>query len=122
MGASGCHNGAQSPTPGDTWFYGGELFSDIAGTTPYPGATILLGLADNSQFIQLTVQQNGFFYLPSTGGFPQPGTQAVNAWMCVGTNKQPMTTMLFAGNGNCQSSACHGTGNTEGPLYLVPVN
>lgn len=124
MGQSGCHNGALSPeSQSDIWIYGGEAFQDTAGTTPYAGGTILLGTADGTQFTQLTIAQNGFFYLPMTSPFPAPGgSEAVDAWICVGTNKVEMSSTIVAGDGNCTTSACHGPGAPDGFINLQPAN
>jgi hypothetical protein len=115
MGQAGCHAigtaGADGP-----YDYGGEAFKDTAGTIPYAGATILLNTTgSNIQYQQLTVAQNGFFYLASGTGFPAPSAaMAITATLCDGTGKTIMSTSLtnvegVAPDGNCNGgTACHG--------------
>ncbi len=132
LGQTGCHNAALDPTPGYTWLYGGEAYQDLAGTTPYAGATVLLSIAGSPPMTaMLPVSPNGFFWLPmaSAAGFPAPSaSQSVTAALCVGTNKLAMSTSLAAvqagtgTDGNCNGLACHGgsAANTGGYIALTP--
>jgi hypothetical protein len=131
LGQAGCHNQNLTPTPGYIWSYGGEAYQDLAGTTPYAGATVMLSIAGSPPTtIMMPVSANGFFWLPTgMGGFPAPSaTQTVSAVLCVGTNKLNMSTPLAAvqagsgTDGNCNGLACHGgsAANTGGYIALAP--
>src|SRR5277367_1721758 len=90
LGQAGCHNQNLTPTPGYIWAYGGEAYKDLQGSNAYAGATIMLSTTGaNPTTITMTVQANGFFYLPTgMGGFPSPSaTTSINASICVGNNK-----------------------------------
>jgi hypothetical protein len=140
MGAAGCHNGSNAPTSAvDVWDYGGVAYQDLAGTTPYAGATILLGTEPSSgtpQYTQMTVGANGFFYHEvGIDTFPSPvAGMFINSWICVGTNKVIMSQSLatistqntgeMTTDGNCNGgTACHGVaGSTGGEyIYLTPM-
>jgi hypothetical protein len=113
-------------------------YQDLAGTTPYAGATILLGTEPTSgspQYVQLTVGANGFFYHEvGIDTFPSPATSTfINSWICDGTTKTEMSQSLgtmstqntgaMATDGNCNGgTACHGVaGSTGGEfIYLTP--
>jgi hypothetical protein len=128
---SGCHNANLMPKApsGDYWSYGGEVFKDTGGTMPYAGATVMLSTTGASPMTtQLTVAQNGFFWMPPGTGFPAPSaTQSITVTVCDGTDMVVMSQSLAnvqgsttTDDGNCTASACHGTGASNGFVYLTP--
>ena len=128
LGQAGCHNVNLTPNPSYIWDYGGEAYQDLQGITPYAGATVMLStVGPNPMTVMLPVAPNGFFWLQSGSTFPKPSaTVSINATLCVGTNKLPMSTSLAAvqagsgTDGNCNAVGCHGNGTTGGYIALTP--
>jgi hypothetical protein len=127
MGQAGCHSTTAPGNVVDIWDYGGEAFTDSAGTTPAAGAHIILTAAGSPPMVQyMEVMQNGFFYMPAGTGFPKPSaTQPITAAICMPGQKTAMATSLAAvqagsgTDGNCSGTACHGPG--QAGAYIFPT-
>jgi hypothetical protein len=96
---AGCHDGNTQDAP--LWTLAGTAYTDINGTTPLAGGTILYTDANNAE-IKIITDTNGNFYTGATIVFP---IQAV-ASLC--PNTLPMNTAVAANMANCNTAGCHG--------------
>jgi len=97
----GCHDGGGPPPK---WTLSGTLYTDIEGTTPLAGGTIIFTDA-NAQEIKLITASNGNFYTGDPIAFPI----TVKGSRC--PNTVPMIAPVTAAQGSCNLAGCHGAGN-----------
>jgi hypothetical protein len=116
MTAAGCHNaglglGAAAPE----YSFGGTVYRDAAGTTPYAGATILV--TANGVTKKLIAGDQGNFQITPIL-FAAPTNQATaNAQASACPAQTPMVGALVGGGGNCNGGGtCHG--GTQGKIHI----
>lgn len=103
---SGCH-GVPQGTGAQQYYAGGTIYKTTAGTAAAPGAYVSLGTAHTY------ADDHGNFYFPNPVTFPLGANSSTASDVC------PTAHTMVEGiaTGQCTSSACHGTGNTAGPMY-----
>jgi hypothetical protein len=117
MTAAQCHNtalglGLNAPA----YSYGGTLYHDAGGTTPFVGATIFVKLGGTERKV-VTADNGNFWFTPGTGGIESPtntATANTKASGCPDTTS--MQGSLVQGGGNCNN--CHKNGGTTSPIHL----
>jgi hypothetical protein len=112
---AGCHLIGNTGAGAPEYSYGGTLYRDATGASPFPGATIEVVLGGTTY--KMVAQQNGNFYLPKALGNPPTAatTGQTLASGCPSAN-HPMSGALVDNGGNCNN--CHRTGGTTSPIYL----
>tara|TARA_R110002096_G_scaffold250980_1_gene443578 strand:+ start:14720 stop:15286 length:567 start_codon:yes stop_codon:yes gene_type:complete len=102
---AGCHDGNTQDAP--LWTLAGTAYTDINGTTPLAGGTILYTDANNAE-IKIITDTNGNFYTAQTILFPIQ----VAGSRC--PNTLPMVAAVAdAAMANCNQGGCHGTGDSR---------
>jgi hypothetical protein len=104
-GMSGCHAAGGG---GPMFTLSGTVFTDSAGTTAKPGATIKVEFGGTT--VTAVSDMDGNFYGTQTITFPAKtlGTACPTV--------APMVGMVTAGGGNCNN--CHRTGGAASPMYV----
>lgn len=97
----GCHDGASGPP---LWTLAGTLYTDLEGTTPLAGGTLIFTDA-NDQEIKLTTASNGNFYTGDAIAFPVK----VKASRC--PNSLSMDMAITTAQASCNQAGCHAAGN-----------
>ena len=93
-----------------SFFMGGTIFADAAGTMPAAGVEVRARNAAGTA-VSAWTDQDGNFYMPTSGGVAFPAS--------VGVRNAATTKVMSAslGAGTCAASACHVTGK-QGPIHL----
>lgn len=94
----GCHDGNTADVP--LWTLAGTAYTDINGTTPLAGGTILYTDANGLE-VKMVTAQNGNFYTSQAVAFPIQAT----ASRC--PNTLPMNTAIADNMGSCNAAGCH---------------
>jgi hypothetical protein len=92
---SGCHRNGGGPT----FTVGGTMYATTDGTTPMPGATVVVIDGDGKR-LELATAQNGNFWTSEPVVMPL----LVKASQCPWDN--PMVSLSQVGN--CNQGGCHG--------------
>ena len=94
----GCHDGNTADVP--LWTLAGTAYTDINGTTPLAGGTVLYTDANGLE-VKMVTAQNGNFYTSQAVAFPIQAT----ASRC--PNTLPMNTAIADNMGSCNAAGCH---------------
>lgn len=113
---AGCHLAGNLGVNAPAYSYGGTLYKDVAGTQPFPGATIFVKRGATEKKI-ITADNGNFWMTPGAAGLDSPDnamTGTTKASGCPDTT--PMIGMLVQGGGACNN--CHRNGGTTTPIHL----
>jgi hypothetical protein len=111
---AGCHLDGQLGTGAPAYSYAGTVYKDVAGTIPYPGATIFVKLGATEKKV-IAADNGNFWMVPGVAGLDAP-TNAMTATTkgSACPNSPPMVGALVQAGGNCNN--CHRTGGTTAVL------
>jgi hypothetical protein len=117
--AAGCHLIGNAGAGAPEFSAAGTIYKDTAGTTPYPGATVIITVGGTThKMYAASTGAPGNFYIAKALATPpsaaMPGTTKASA--C--PNTSAMSENLVDNGGNCNN--CHRTGGTTLPLYVLP--
>lgn len=95
-----CHRQAGGAPP---FTMGGTAYTDVEGSQPLPGATIVVDDAQGNRFTMVS-ESNGNFYSTDPISFP------VLTYVSVCPDVVPMVTDVPQASASCNSASCHNSG------------
>ncbi|MBS2012379.1 MAG: carboxypeptidase regulatory-like domain-containing protein [Deltaproteobacteria bacterium] len=105
---AGCHLGG--------WAFGGTLYNDAAGTARVAGAEIRVTGPDGKEYAKTYSDADGNFWIDA---LPTPLPAGSRVGVRNATLKRNMAGTIGAGQAGCnQAGTCHGTGGTQGKVFL----
>lgn len=105
---AGCHLGG--------WAFGGTLYNDAAGTARVAGAEIRVTGPDDKEYAKTYSDADGNFWIDA---LPTPLPAGSRVGVRNATLKRNMAGTIGAGQAGCnQAGTCHGTGGTQGKVFL----
>ncbi|MFT3695380.1 MAG: hypothetical protein QM831_19760 [Kofleriaceae bacterium] len=114
--AAGCHAESGGDPTAPVFSYAGTVYKDTSYSMTVPNVRVTIKVGGMTG--HLTTDADGNFYDEQT--LPDPSLSAT-AMVTACPGPEPMSSPLLAGQGSCNSSACHlQPGNAQKGIYGMP--